>query len=86
MSQIEKGAPNIRSGPAKSKFGISITELAETAFADKGEWYSIARPDGPTHNTLYSMGRFAMARQAGDLSLKDRRVWIRFYKDSDASE
>ncbi len=86
MVKIEKSAPGFGGPGNKSPFGEELHQLAKTAFADKGEWYSIPLPDDRSVSRWNASVRHAMAHVAGNVSMKQGRVWMRFHKDSDASE
>lgn len=85
MVEIEKGGPTLNKKD-RTGFNDDLYELAKTAFADKGEWYSIPLPPDTNTNQWSSPIRGAMAKAVGESSLKNQRAWIRFHKDSDAAE
>ncbi len=77
MVQIEKGDP----GGAKrkrSELGESIQELAEAAYADKGEWYSMDQPPDLDMGNLHSLIGRVIASMVAEQSAKNGRIWIRF--------
>ena len=84
--QIEKGEPRSNSGPARTELGNLIRELAASAHADKGEWYSVEQPSDMRKSGIHSVINNAVASLVAQQSTKDHRIWLRFYKDSDATE
>ena len=81
---IEKGAPG-GTRRERSEIGESIQELAKVAYADKGEWYSVDQPPGMDMGNLHSLMGRVIASIVAEQSAKNKRIWIRFYKDSDGS-
>ena len=79
MTQIKKGTPPKGKGLSKSDPGNLIRKLVETAFADKGVWYSMEQPPDVVYSSIPSTLRSAVTRLTAHVSTKDGRVWIRFY-------
>ena len=82
---IEKGEPRSNSGPARTELGDLIRELAEAAYADKGEWYSVEQPADMRKTGIHSLINNVVTGLVADQSTKDKRIWVRFHKDSDGS-
>ena len=82
--EIEKGAPRDGTGAPLTEPGLKMRALAEAAFADKGEWYSI--PQSSTITNQHTLAYAAVSKVAARVSTKQGRVWIRFHKDSDEPE
>ena len=85
MVEIEKGGPRQGLGPARTELGDLIRELAASAHADKGEWYSVEQPSDMRKTGIHSVINNAVAGLVAQQSTKDNRIWIRFHKDSDGS-
>ena len=82
MVQIEKGEPRRSEGPPRTELGELIRELAEAAYADKGEWYSVEQPPGISTTSIHGAINGIVSRVVSERSTKDNRVWIRFHKDA----
>ena len=86
MATIEKGAPSGIAARAQTDHGMLARELVEAAFADKGAWYSAEQPPDIAQGSIHSLVHRAVHRLVAEISTKDSRIWVRFYKDSDETE
>ena len=82
MVEIEKGRP----GPPRAILGGLVQELVETAFADKGEWYSAEQPSDVPQGSVHNYVNSRLVRLVAKVSTKNGRIWVRFHKDSDEPE
>ncbi len=76
MVTIEKGAP-VR--PPQTNNGSVVRELAEAAYSDKGEWFSVERPPDMVPGSVHNLVNQAVTRLSAEVSTKGGRVWIRFF-------
>ena len=84
MATIEKGGPG-GTRRQRSDLGESVLQLAEAAYADKGEWYSIDQPPDLDMGNLHTLVGRVIQSIVAEQSAKTGRIWIRFYKDADGS-
>ncbi len=78
MPEITKGPPRTGTAAQISPMGKIIRKVTAAAYKDRGEWYSAEVPD--ELKATSSMVNQAIATISADVSAKDGRIWIRFYR------
>ena len=79
MSEPQKGSqPEGLPRTRRTEFGTTLKSLAETAWDDIGEWYSVELSDGVKPANASSLLRYAATQVAADVSVSRGRVWLRF--------